>query len=133
MSPRPTTKPDRLAPALVRLIEAAEHHGQDAQDRDIKGAAQALRELGSAALWILPIHGVFVPNDADVSVAIERVANRHLGLDSARKAFRTAIADVEPFVQRDAIETAHGQVRTAAEEAYFYAGLALGVTMMTSR
>ena len=91
--PRPTTTPDRLSPALLRLIEAAERHGTDAEDRDIKGAARALRELGSAALWILPIHGVFVPNDHEVAVAIERVATRHLGLEPARKAFRTAIAE----------------------------------------
>jgi len=77
----------------------------------------------------LPIHGVFVPNDADVSVAVERVALRHLGLDTARKAFRTAITGVEPFVRRDAVETAHNRVLTVAEEAYFYAGLALGITM----
>jgi hypothetical protein len=86
-----------------------------------------------AALWILPIHGVFVPNDNDVAVIIERIAMRHLGLESARKAFRAALADVEPLVRREAIESAHGQVRAAAEEAYFYAGLAVGVTLMATR
>lgn len=131
MSPRRSTKPEKLAPVLARLIEAAEQHGQDAEGRDIKGAAQALREFGSVALWVLPIHGAFVPNDNDVSVIIERVARQHLGLEEARAELRKAREIVEPFDRRDPIESAHGHVRSVAEEAYFYAGLAFGVTLST--
>ena len=129
MSRRRSTKPERLSPVLMRLIEAAEQHGEDAEGRDIKGAARALREFGSVALWVLPIHGVFVPNDNDVSVIIERVARQHLGLEEARAEFRKALEIVEPFDRRDPIESAHGHVRSVAEEAYFYAGLAFGVTL----
>jgi len=131
MSRRRPTKPERLPPALVRLIEAAEQHGADAEGRDIKGAARALREFGGVALWVLPIHGVFVPNDNDVSMIVERVAKQHLGLEEARAEFRKALASVEPFDRRDPIEAAHGHVRGVAEEAYFYAGLAFGVTLST--
>jgi hypothetical protein len=129
MSRHRPTKPERLSPALARLIEAAEQHGEDADGRDIKGAAQALREFGSVALWVLPIHGVFVPNDNDVSLIIDRVARQHLGLEEARAEFRKALEIVEPFDRRDPIESAHGHVRSVAEEAYFYAGLAFGVTL----
>ena len=128
MSRRRSTTPERLSPVLTRLIEAAEQHGEDAEGRDIRGAARALREFGSVALWVLPIRGVFVPNDNEVSAIIERVAARHLDLEDARAEFRKALAIVEPFDRRDPIESAHGHVRGIAEEAYFYAGLAFGVT-----
>ena len=132
MSLRRSTKPQRLSPLLTRLIEAAEQHGEDAEGRDIKGAAGALREFGGLALWVLPIHGVFVPNDNDVSVFVERVAKRYLGLEEARAEFHNALEIVEPFDRRDPIEVAHGHVRSVAEEAYFYAGLAFGVTLSTA-
>jgi hypothetical protein len=132
MSPRRSTKPARLSPVLIRLIEAAEQHGEDAEGGDIKGAAEALREFGGVALWVLPIRGVFVPNDNAVSMIVDRVATRHLGLEDARAEFRKALAGVEPFDRRDPIDVAHGRVRSVAEEAYFYAGLAFGVTLSTA-
>ena len=133
MSRRRSTKAERLSPVLARLIEAAERHGEDAEGRDIEGAARALREFGSVALWVLPIHGVFVPNDNDVSVIIERVATQQLGLEEARAEFRRALEIIEPFDQRDPIELAHGRVRSVAEEAYFYAGLAFGLVLAEDR
>jgi hypothetical protein len=132
MSPRRSTKPARLSPVLTRLIEAAEQHGEDADGRDIKGAAQALREFGNVALWVLPIHGVFVPNDNTVSMIVDRVATRHFGLEDARDEFRKALAVVEPIERRDPIDVAHAHVRSVAEEAYFYAGVAFGVTLATA-
>ena len=132
MSRRRSTKPERLSPLLARLIEAAEQHGEDAEGRDIKGAAQALREFGSAALWVLPIYGVFVPNDNGVATLVERVARQHLGLEDARMELRKALESIEPFDRRDPIESACNQMRSVTEEAYFYAGLAFGVTMTSS-
>lgn len=132
MSRRRPTKPERLSPVLVRLIEAAEQHGEDAEGREIKGVACALREFGTAAQWVLPIYGVFVPNDNGVAMLVERVAREHLGLEKARAEFRSALESIEPFDRRDPIESAHNHIRTVAEEAYFYAGLAIGVTMTTS-
>ena len=132
MSPRRSTQPARLSPVLTRLIEAAEQHGEDAEGRDLKGAAQALREFGGVALWVLPVHGVFVPNNDDVSTIIERIATQHLGLKGARAEFRRALETIEPFERRDPIEAAHGHVRGVADEAYFYAGLAFGVTLSTA-
>ena len=135
MSRRRSTKPVRLSLALARLIEAAERHSEEvesSESSDVKGAAGALREFGSLAWWAVPIYGVFVPNDDEVSIVVERVAARHLGLEQARAEFRAAVASIEPFDQRDAIESAHSHVRSVTEEAYFYAGLAFGVTMTSS-
>jgi hypothetical protein len=129
MSPRRPTKPENFSPVLTRLIEAAEQHGEDAEGRNITGAAHALREFGNVALWILPIHGVFVPNDNTVSMIVDRVAARHLGLEDARAELRKALAGVESLDRRDPIEVAHAHVRGVAEEAYFYAGVAFGVTL----
>jgi hypothetical protein len=132
MSPRRATKPERLSPTLIRLIEAVEHHGDDARGRDIIGAAGALREFGELALWALPIYGVFVPNDERIAVIVERVATRHLGLKEASRDFQKAMANVEAFDRRDAIESAHNEIRSVTEEAYFYAGLAFGITMTSA-
>ena len=129
MSPRRPTKPERLSPVLFRLIEAAHNHGDEAKGQEISGAAGALREFGDLALWALPIYGVFVPNDERIAVIVERVAARHLGLAEASGEFQAALASVEAFDRRDAIESAHNQVRSVTEEAYFYAGLAFGITM----
>jgi hypothetical protein len=129
MSRRRTTKAERVSPVLARLIEAAEQHGEDAEGRELAGAAHALREFGSLARRTVPIRGVFVANNTDVCVIVDRVAKQHLGLDDARAEFREALKVVEPFDQRDPIESAHGHVRAVSEEAYFYAGLAFGVTL----
>ena len=54
MSRRRSTKPQTLSPVLTRLIEAAEQHGEDAEGRDITGAARALREFGSVTSFRAP-------------------------------------------------------------------------------
>jgi hypothetical protein len=55
--------------------------------------------------------------------------NAHLGLEEARREFRKALQAVESFNERDAIESAHNQVRSVDDKAYFYAGLAFGITL----
>jgi hypothetical protein len=115
--------------ALVRLIHAAKHVGEEDEHGDIRGVAEALREFGALARWVLPIHGVFVPNNNDVCIVIERVAREHLDLAERRAQFRQALKGVELFAQRDPIETAHNDLQAASDEAYFYAGLAFGVTL----
>ena len=83
-------------------------------------------------MWALPVHGVFVPNDERIAVIIERVASRHLGLKEASRELQQALATVEAFDRRDAIESAHNQIRSVTEEAHFYAGLAFGITMTSA-
>jgi hypothetical protein len=114
---------------LVQLIEAAEHARTDAEGNDIRGVARALREFGRLAPWALPIHGVFVPNNSDVSLIIQRVAKEHLDWETARGEVRTALSAVQAFELRDPIETAENHLRFVSEEAFFYAGLAFGVTL----
>jgi hypothetical protein len=122
-------KPEQLSPLLVRLIDAAEQAREDAEGRDIRGAAHALREFAQLALWALPIHGVFVPNNNDISVIVERVARRHLDWEEARREVRKSLDAVKSFGQRDPIESAQNHLRAVSDEAYFYAGVAFGVTL----
>lgn len=53
----------------------------------------------------------------------------YLGLDDAQKELREALKVVEPFAERDAIESAHNRVRSVDDEAYLYSGLAFGITL----
>jgi len=129
MAPKHFRKSEGRSPLLVRLIEAAQHSGEDAEGRDIRGVAQALREFGKLAEWALPIHGVFVANNEGVSTTVERVAKRHLDWEDARQEVREALDAVESFGQRDPIESAQNHLRAVPDEAYFYAGLAFGVTL----
>jgi hypothetical protein len=129
MAPKRFRKSEGLSPLLVRLIEAAQQSGEDAEGRDIRGAAQALREFGQLAEWALPVHGVFVANNEDVSTTVERVAKQHLDWEAARREVREALEAVESFSQRDPIESAQNHLRAVSDEAYFYAGLAFGVTL----
>jgi hypothetical protein len=128
MSRKRFKKAPALSPLLVRLIEAAERAKSDAEGGDIRGAARALREFGDLATWVLPIHGLFVPNNNEICMAIDRVARQYLDLDEARGELKEALSVVVEFAQRDPIESALNHVRSASEEAYFYAGLAFGLT-----
>jgi hypothetical protein len=122
-------KTERLPTLLVRLIEAAENAGTDAEGGDIRGAARALREFGLLALWALPIHGIFVPNNNNVSLVIQRTAKDHLEWEEARSEVRAALGAIETFDLRNPIESAENHLRAVSDEAYFYAGLAFGVTL----
>jgi hypothetical protein len=114
---------------LVRLIQAARTAKSDAERHDPEAVALALEAFGSLASWAIPVHGLFVPSNNDVCAAVERVAQAHLGLEHARRELRKSLRVIEAFEQRDPIESAYTQVRTVYDEAYFYAGLAFGITL----
>lgn len=122
-----------LSPSLVRVIEAAERSVEDAEGRDVKGAAKALREFGDLALWVVPVHGLFVPNNDEVSTVVDRIAQQYMHLGEARRELKEALSVVVEFAQREPIESALNHVRSASEEAYFYAGLAFGLTFAEFR
>jgi len=124
-----SSKAQPLPQAVVRLIHAARQSTTDSAGSDITGVAEALRELGMLALWALPTHGVFVPNNNDVAVAITTVANDYLGLKEARREFRDALSAIELFETRDPIESAANHLHTVSDAAYYYAGLSFGLTL----
>jgi hypothetical protein len=96
------------------------------------GHAEALLDFTALALRKIPSRGIFDPaarGDHEVFAAIEHIARAHLELTEARTVWRNAIdaANLE-LERRDDIERAALQVQAVSDTAYFYAGLAFGLT-----
>jgi hypothetical protein len=109
------------------VIEAAEQECP-------RGHASALRELTALALHKVPARGIFDPavrGEEDLFAAIESVAKAHLEFVDARIAWRSALdAASLNLDQRDALEQAALQVQSVSDTAYFYTGLAFGLTFV---
>lgn len=113
----------RLPPLLDRLIDAEARDGQ-------RNSATVLRTFGELALVTIPTRGVFAPADQEhLYRRIENAAREHLGLIKVHEEIKKALEAVSEFNDRDAIETAYNAYRDVSERAYFFAGLAFGVTM----
>lgn len=112
-------------PILRYVIQAAELECP-------RGHARALRELSALALRKVPARGIFDPavrGEHEMFAAIESVAQTHLELAGARAGWQAALdAAALDFGRRDAIEGSALQVQTVSDTAYFYAGLAFGLT-----
>lgn len=107
------------------------HLIQSAELECPRGHAEALVELTALALRKLPSRGIFDPaarGEHELFVAIESVAQAHLDLADARRAWRTALeAAALSLDRRDEIERAALQVQSVSDTAHFYAGLAFGL------
>jgi hypothetical protein len=126
---KPSSVISRDWPApLGRLIQAAERECPP-------GHAAALRDLTALALHKVPARGIFDPaarGEHELFVAIERVAQLHLELGDARTTWRHALDAVTPELdRRDELERAALQVQSVSDTAYFYAGLAFGLTYVS--
>jgi hypothetical protein len=62
-------------------------------------------------------------------VIIGRAAKLRFGGGDAKREFDEAVRVVGDFHQQDEIETAMNGVRAADSNAYFYAGMAWGITL----
>jgi hypothetical protein len=116
-----------LPPLLVRLIYAARHAPGEPADRT--GHDAVIADLGHWALSRVASRGVLAPADDDAYKAIEAIAVRHLGYADARTAVRNALESIGPLERFDEIESAHNWLRSVSDDAYYYAGLACGVTL----
>ena len=126
MSQRHNRRAAGQLPILTLLIEALE----DQHSRDRPNEARALRAFSDLALKQVPTSGVFAPKDGHLYKEIERIARKHLDFGRARKNFFDATGKVEPFALRDEIESAANHVNSVSDDAYYYAGLAFGVTLV---
>lgn len=110
---------------LQRLVRAAEIECP-------AGHAEALQALTALALHKVPARGIFEPGtreEPELYSAIESVARAHLDLAEARAGWRAALKAAQlPIERRDDLETAALEVQSASDTAYFYAGLAFGLT-----
>lgn len=111
---------------LVRLAVYAARHDSRANRH---GEAEALGKLGRMARVIVPARGVLAPIDEDLDQDIHTIARKHLGYERASRSFRVALERVGRFEHGDAIETAHAAVVHVTSVAYYYTGLAFGLTV----
>ena len=127
-SPSSTTAAPDLPAHLRHVFRAAERECP-------RGHAPALRELTALAVRKVPSRGIFDPTargDQDLFTAIEVIANRHLGRTRARAAWNTAVRGARLELEaRDRIEAAALQLQSVSDTAYFYAGLAFGLTWLS--
>ncbi len=128
MSRRPDRRPELLPPLVQRVIHAAAHHHDDGSER--AGHAGCLEELSVWALAAVPTRGVLSPSDDGSYRVIADASRRWLKFGAAAREVQSALeglrkvgADPEPL-----LEAARWQ-QGVGEEAYYYAGLACGLTL----
>ena len=129
MPRRPSSSSTPDLPAHLRhVLRAAERECP-------KGHARALRDLTSLAVRKVPARGIFDPSargDDELFTAIEVIANRHLGRARARASWKAAMRGAQlEFATRDSLERAALSVQSVSDTAYFYAGLAFGLTWLS--
>jgi hypothetical protein len=118
-----------LPPPLVRLIHAiAEYAADEATVDDHTGEAEALADLGQLARVLVPVRGVLAPDDDKLYRALDTIATEHLRLGAAKDLVRKAVA-AETREPLAALDDAHVAVRAVSDVAYYYAGLAFGITL----
>ncbi len=127
--PRRPSWSDRDLPVHLRHVFRA------AERECPTGHAAALRDLTALAVRKVPARGIFDPasrGEQELFTAIEVIATRHLGRKRARAACRTAIRRANLDLEaRDRIERAVLQAQSVSDTAYFYAGLAFGLTWVS--
>ncbi len=122
-----------LPPLLVNVIESAIHAEHHDLDNERTGEAGALIACGHLAARIVPARGVLAPASDQLYREISTIAARHLGFREVRKTFREALERIQTFEERDAIESAYIHVITLSDAAYYYTGLAFGLTLAEFR
>ena len=123
MSPR--RRRARIPAVLEGVIESLEQQ----QFHNATGAARALRAFGELAALEIPGRGAFVADNPDMYKAIESIADFHLGFAKARREFSKATDGVKDAALRERIQVSANEMQSISDQAYFYAGLAFGVTL----
>jgi hypothetical protein len=118
-------------PAILRhVIRAAEAECPH-------GHAETLVALTALALRKVPARGIFEPGargEHELFAEIESIAQAHLDLARARAAWRGALdASALSMEQRDEIESTALALQSISDTAYFYTGLAFGLTFCVFR
>ena len=107
---------------IVKALERQEIH-------NAAGAARALRAFGELAALEIPGRGVFAAERPELYQVIEDVADAHLGFSRPRREFSAATHMVSDAELRERIQVSANEAQAISDQAYFYAGLAFGVTL----
>lgn len=118
-----------LPPLLIAVIEAASHAEHHDSDADRTGEADALNACGHLARRIVVARGVLAPATDDVYREVSTIASRYLRSHEVRTTFREALQRIDSVEQRDAVESAYNHVIAVSDVAYYYTGLAFGITL----
>jgi len=110
---------------LEVVIEAL----QQTDIHNAAGAARALRAFGELAALEIPAGGVFAADRPELYQVIEKVADVHLGFSRPRTQFSKATDIVSDAGLRERIQASANEAQSISDQAYFYAGLAFGVTL----
>jgi ATP phosphoribosyltransferase regulatory subunit HisZ len=117
-----------LPPLLARVIELAVYAEKHDDSTDRTGEAAFLGGVARLAVQNVGFRGVLAP-PPELYKPIEDLAKEHLEWVDAKKELREALDRVKKFKRRDAIETAHIRVLSVSDTAYYYTGLAFGLTV----
>jgi hypothetical protein len=117
-----------ISPLLVRVIDAARYAEAHGTEEDRSGHANALRLLARLATLVVPARGVLAPVEDDLYKFIDGVTATYLSDGDHRKEFNRLLTTIEPSETRHAIEVVFTQAISDSDTAYFYAGLAFGIT-----
>ena len=123
MSPR--RRRSRIPAVLEGVIESLEQQ----QFHNATGAARALRAFGELAALEIPGRGAFVADNPDLYKAVEDIADLHLGFEKPRREFSKSTAAVKDAALRERIQVTASEMQSISDQAYFYAGLAFGITV----
>jgi hypothetical protein len=129
------SRPDTLERAaglpalLVQIIKAALDSERFDPGDDRTGHADALVDFGHLAATAVLARGALAPVDNELYVAFDEIASAHLGLADEDAALKAALGQLEPRAQRDPIGSAANALRATSDVAYFYGGLAFGITL----
>jgi hypothetical protein len=116
-----------LPPLLAHVIELA-IYAEEHDSNDRTGEADFLIGVARLAVQNVGFRGVLAPDPA-LYKPIEDLAKEHLDWLDAMKEFRGALDRIKKFKRRDAIVCAHTRVINVSDTAYYYAGLAFGLTL----
>jgi hypothetical protein len=118
-----------LPPLLVQIVKAALDSERFDPGNDRTGHADALVEFGHLAGTAVPARGALAPIDNELYTAFDEVAAAHLGLAEDTATLDAALKGLEALPMREPISAAANALRTTSDVAYFYGGLAFGITL----
>jgi hypothetical protein len=117
-----------LPPLLIQVVTAALDGAVFGVRTDRRDEADALVDCGRLAAVAVPACGVLAPTDDELYMALERIAAARFGLDDAKAAFRKALEKIPSVTTRRVVADAAVDERVATDSAFFYGGLAFGIT-----
>jgi hypothetical protein len=108
--------------AVIETLEQQDFH-------NAKGAAGALRAFAEMAALEVPARGAFAADRPELYQRIERIATAHLGFGEVHRRFSEATESIPDAELRELIQVSANEMQTLSDQAYFYAGLAFGITL----